>query len=104
MISTPLIILCFFCSVTRRSRSNVLTRNMAPEESMEFDNLAYARTRTLPDSERKLKVKVSAQLVEQPGAGLSSLHIDPGGDCPTLDNVKKRSDNRPQLMHDYVTQ
>lgn len=93
-IKTPLIILCFFCSVTRL-RSNVLTRNMAPEESMEFDNLAYARTRTLPDSERKLKVKVSAQLVEQPGAGLSSLHIDPGGDCPTLQNVNKRSDNRP---------
>ena len=62
---------------------------------MTFDNLAYGRTRSLPDSERKLKVIVLAQLVEQPDAGLSSLQIDPGGRCPTLDNVNKRSDNRP---------
>lgn len=61
---------------------------------MEFDNLEYGRTRSLPESERKPKFIVSAQLVEQPD-GSSSLHIDRGGHWPTLDNVNKRSNNRP---------
>ncbi|XP_020601650.1 uncharacterized protein LOC110040726 isoform X2 [Orbicella faveolata] len=70
-----------------RLNSSARTRNIDAEESMGFDNVAYRQPRSLPDDELGMKVLVSPQAKQQPDAGFSKPHIDPGGHCQTLDNA-----------------
>jgi len=81
-----LIVFAIF-SPLRRLNSSARTRNIDAEESMGLDNVAYRQPRSLPDDELEMKVLVSPQAKQQPDAGFSKPHIDPGGHCQTLDNA-----------------